>query len=469
MENQAQANLVSVSVAPSSMESFPISPDSSTSPESSPLIDTSIPSSPTTSTAVRLNPEQTVALDALLEFLADPDPASPFFVLSGFAGTGKTFLMREVIARAKGSYIQFAFTAPTNKAAKVLRKITGSAGTIYSLLGLRIEKNGELKELVGGKSAIDLSAIDVVFLDEAGMVNSKLFKEIEETAKIFKLRFVLMGDKAQIPPVGEEESPTWKLPMGATLTKVMRHDNQILKLVTSIRGQVGSLTPSINVKSDNDSQEGVWKFTKPAFKASIFARAEAGEFADGEKTKVIAWRNARVAEYNDLIRRAIFGAAAVQGGFLPGDRIIATAPCKRGEDTILGTDDEAIVESVIVTTHPMHPQYRCFELKCLTEANETIRLLVLHPMSEMEFNRDCENLAHKARGNSRLWKAFWSLKDIFHEIKYAYAITAHRSQGSTYENVYVDYQDILLNRNRKEAFQCLYVACSRPTKCLLLA
>jgi hypothetical protein len=50
-----------------------------------------------------------------------------------------------------------------------------------------------------------------------------------------------------------------------------------------------------------------------------------------------------------------------------------------------------------------------------------------------------------------------------------YGATVHRAQGSTYETVWVDYQDILKNRNRREAFQCLYVACSRPTTKLLLA
>jgi len=54
-------------------------------------------------------------------------------------------------------------------------------------------------------------------------------------------------------------------------------------------------------------------------------------------------------------------------------------------------------------------------------------------------------------------------------VKYAYAITAHRAQGSTYDTVYVDYQDILMNRERYEAFQCLYVASSRPRKTLYLA
>jgi exodeoxyribonuclease-5 len=417
-----------------------------------------------------LNPEQQVALDLILQFIVDPDPPSPFFVLSGFAGTGKTFLMHEVLARTKRSRLRFAFTAPTNKAAKVLRAITGEACTIYALLGLRIEKNGELKELVGGDAPIDLSDIDIIVLDEASMVNKKLFGLLQDEAKYHKLKIIFMGDVGQLPPVGEPVSPVWAVESKATLTKIMRYDNQILKLVTAIREQIESFAPCINIKSDNAAKEGVWKLTKASFKEAVYNAAAGGEFADSSRAKVIAWRNDRVAEYNDLIRRAIFGGASVVERYIVGDRVIATAPCKRGnEDVLLATDDEAIVEGIVVTTHPFHPEYKAFELKCRNEMGKTIRLLVPHPLSESQWLDDCQQLAHVAKGNGKLWKKFWELKDCFHEIKYGYAITAHRSQGSTYETVFVDYQDILLNRNRKEAFQCLYVACSRPTARLLLA
>jgi ATP-dependent exoDNAse (exonuclease V) alpha subunit len=419
------------------------------------------------STAIRLNDEQQIALEAILDFIGDPEQF--MFVLSGFAGTGKTFLMQEVVTRCKGSYAKFAFTAPTNKAAKVLRGITGHACTIYSLLGLRIEKNGELKKLVGGEPPEDLADLDVIFLDEASMVNQHLFKLLEDIVKYYKVKIIFLGDSAQLPPVGEAVSPVWKLESKAVLTKIMRYDNQILKFVTAVRDVIPSFAPSVQIKSDNANGEGVWKLLKTQFKEAIYNEAMKGTFADGSKGKVIAWRNVRVAEYNDLIRRAIFGGTAVPGNYVVGERIIATAPCKRGEDVLLSTDDEAIVESVIATTHPFHPEYHAYELKCCNELGKTIRLVVLHPNSAEQFDKDCQELAHRAKVNPKLWKQFWELKDIFHEIKYAYAITAHRAQGSTYESVFVDSQDILLNRNRKEAFQCFYVASSRAQKRLLLA
>jgi len=417
---------------------------------------------------ITLTPEQSAAVQALLDFIADPSPSQWFFTLSGFAGTGKTFCMREVIARTRASHVKMAFTAPTNKAAKVLRSITGEAGTIYSLLGLRIDKSGELKQIVAGKKT-DLSDTDVIFIDEASMVNQNLFSILQKECDRSYTKVVFMGDAAQLPPVGEPHSAVWDGSLGVALTRVMRHDNQILTLATAIRTAMGTIAPSINIKSDNDDAGGVWKLTKADFKRQLFDAATRGEFDDGTKAKAIAWRNVKVAEYNDIIRHAIFGAAAVPGFYLAGDRIVAAGPCERGDEVLLATDDEAIVEDVAMCKHPLEPKYNAMELKCRTELNKIIRLLVLHPSSATQFKNDSEQLAFDARGNRRLWKKFWAHQELFHQVKYGYALTAHRAQGSTYETVFADYQDILQNRNRKEAFQCLYTAVTRPTTRLYLA
>jgi hypothetical protein len=424
---------------------------------------------PNTASPISLTPDQQVAVNALLAFIQDPNPPSPFFAFAGYAGTGKTFCMREVVARCKNSHAQFAYTAPTNKAAKELRKITGEASTIYSLLGLRIDKSGELKTITTGKPPTELSNLDVIFLDEGWMCNKHLFAILEDVCDKNDLKVVFMGDRAQLPPVGESASPVDSLPHGANLTQVVRHGGPILELVTEIRLQVHSPLPCITLKSKNDGQTGVWKLTKPSFRESIYNAAASGGFADGDMAKVIAWRNKTVDEYNALIRSAIFGAAAVPGYYLLGDRIVATGPCTRGDETLLTTDDEAIVEGAMECQHPLEPKYQAIELKCRAESGALIRLLVMHPNSAAKFKADSETLAHDARGNGKLWRKFWDHQDLFHPVKYAYALTTHRAQGSTYTNVWVDTGDILINRNRTEAFQCLYTACSRPTQRLTLA
>lgn len=417
--------------------------------------------------ALSLNTEQVNAIKDITAFLTAPHVHDPFYVLSGPAGTGKTTCLREIAAAYSCSAGRLAFTAPTNKAAKVIRSLTGQASTIYSLLGLRLTANGEMKELAASEKEIDLSSFDGVAVDEAGMISSTLFQILRHKAVSTGMRFLFLGDPYQLPPVGEKESPIWRLPQKSVLTKVERHDNQILELVTDIRTVMGQPFMSINIKSANDGNEGVWNINKGDFKTRIFADAEAGKFADTNTTKVIAWRNVTTMMYNNLIRRGIFGAGV--GFYEVGERIIAASPCMVGGEVALATDEEAIVESIIESRHPMSPEFEAIELKARTEDNRVIRLTVLHPRSYQAYENAVQSLAHAAKLDNRKWKQFWAMKELFHEVKYAYAITAHRAQGSTYENVYVDYQDILLNRERREAFQCLYVACSRPTTKLLLA
>jgi len=421
-------------------------------------------------TPFQLSEEQTEAVNALVEFLQSPDPEDWNFTLSGSAGTGKTYCLQEVLARVRKSHAKYAFTAPTNKAAKELRKVVEEAMTIYSFLGLRIDKNGELKTITQGKPPVDLADYDAIFVDEAGMINSNLYGLLKASAEKHQLKVVFIGDRCQLPPVKEAVSPVWAQGvLGVNLETVMRFDNQILDLANELREVIDSPAPCIKLKNANDGIEGIWKMSKAQFLQSIYIAAEDGAFADGSHGKVIAWRNVKTAEYNQLIRSAIFGAAAIPGEYLVGDRIVAAAPCMRGDEALLTTDEEAIVEGVAICPHPLAPKYKAFELKVRDEGNRVLRLLVLHPDSQQQFDNDCNILAHEAKADGRVWKKFWDLKELFHDIKYAYAITAHRSQGSTYERVWVDYQDVLLNRNRKEAFQCLYVATTRPRKQLYLA
>lgn len=419
-----------------------------------------------------LNEDQTAALDRILEWLANPLGES-FFVLKGSAGTGKTFTVKELVRQFKGRIV---FTAPTNKATKVLRatlktpQYNPECRTIYSLLGLRLEPNGEIKELKVPDDPIDLSEFRLVVVDEGSMLNKAVLQEIQAALNTFKhLRVLFMGDAAQLPPVGEVRSPIWDLPKIAALNKVMRHDNQILALATKIRGVVDSPTPNLTLATDNDGKQGVWKIDKNTFRALIASEAVKGRLTSG-KTKIIAWRNATVDTYNALARMAIFSSEAVKSRWLPGDRLIFTEPVKDFNDEIIATtDDEGLVERVQVEYHPIHGTVKCFRVTVQIDDGPLVVAYAVHPEGQVEFTQQTETLSAIARSNPRKWKDFWAFKESFHACRHAYAVTAHRSQGSTYETAMVDYQDILLNRTRHEAFRCLYVACTRPTTKLVLA
>lgn len=432
-------------------------------------------------------PEQATALALMTTWLSegyshDPDcptpllrPFShthPFFVLRGYAGTGKSY---SITLLAKAGLIapsRICFTAPTNKAVKVLRNYLDAAGlhgcrtaTVYSLLGLSLQANGEVKEITKPEEPVDLSAYDLIVLDETSMVNRFLMSAIEDAYADWRVPFLFMGDPAQLPPVGEITTPVWKLPLGSELTQVMRYGNSMLDLATSIRKVVDSPFPSIKI----ETSPPVFRHTKPQWQDQILANLEL--FRSGD-AKVIAWRNVTVDAHNLFIRRALFGAQeARQSQWLPSDKIVATAMLKSLDDEIfMRTDEEATILQVALGNHPRHTEFEIFNLLVEDELGRKVTIRTLTPSGQFALNNRLNELSMEAKsGKKYKWREFWALKEAFNEIRHSYAITSHRSQGSSYLKTFVDLEDILLNRNRQEAFRSLYVACTRQREELHIA
>lgn len=416
---------------------------------------------------MQLNDEQEQAVADMLTFLASGEK---FFLLQGAAGTGKTSTIQALAEKLKGRLV---FTAPTNKAVRVLYSTLvrddykPDCRTIYSLLGLRLEANGEVKELTAPENPLDLTKFAAVIVDEASMLNEALMRFITGTAETQGVRFIFLGDPAQLPPVKEKASKVWEIERGTSLRRVMRHDNQILALATKLRAMVGHPVPQFKFDSDNAGGEGVWRCGGQEFESRLYDAAAQGKFNRPNGAKAIAWRNVTVAALNRKIRARIFDSPTCM--WLPGDRFILTEPAVNLENTVIATtDEEGTVVRVEEDWHPLYGNIKIWLLHVTTDENEPLTLRVVHSDYEILFAHEVAKRAEEARAMPRRWKDFWEFKAAFHQVRHGYAITAHRSQGSTYDTAFVDWRDILINRERGEAFRCLYVACTRARKELYL-
>ena len=430
--------------------------------------------SPTNKPTFELKGEQIAAAEAIHNFILDTSKDAPDrFLLDGGAGTGKTYTAQGVLERAPGRVL---FTAPTNKAVRVLRQTLAGSGvspqcrTIYSALGLTMQPNGEVKELSAPEDPVDLSAFRLVVVDEGSMVNSNVDRYLRLAQDANKFKVLVMADFAQLPPVGEPYSPFRDIQHVAHLTTPRRFDNQILRLATSLRGLVDKPFARVSLEDDNSDGEGVFRLGEAQFDVRLRDLAGAGEFHRPDGARAIAWRNVTVDRYNRLIRRTHFGPQADTEVWLPGDRVVTEGPCKNLDGKkIADTGDEGTIERVEVETHPEYSDILCFRLTVMTDDNQLVILRPIHPSAKAEFDRQCETLVQRAKTeNKRLWGQYWALKEAFHPLRHAYAITAHKSQGSTFESAFVDFRDILINKNVTEARRCLYVACTRPKKQLFL-
>lgn len=181
----------------------------------------------------RLSDDQQQARFAVLETIARRDLVT---VLVGPAGSGKTTLMETIINDLEGAGRTVDLMAPTGKAASVLSAKTGrDAATVHSALYQRVNEDGE--DLVFTKPKPPCSTGGVVVCDEASMVGLSLYDEmVSQVRRRTGAQMLFVGDREQLPPVGEPWGPDFDVPTAA-LTQVHRQalGSPILGLATAIR------------------------------------------------------------------------------------------------------------------------------------------------------------------------------------------------------------------------------------------
>jgi AAA domain/UvrD-like helicase C-terminal domain len=381
-----------------------------------------------------------------------------FFVLRGFAGTGKSFLQQK-LAQYPGH--NFYFSAPTNKATKVLSDFIGEmCKTTYSLLGLRMVADEDRKVLSNTGRIPDLGYKPVLVIDEAGMIPKFMAEMLSNLAESHGWRIIFVGDPAQLNPIGERRSVVWsmaKKEWSALLTEVKRFDNQLLALSVLIRTALKDKDyESSPIKNDNDGREGVFVVTK----REMLNEIRKLKLDDWRKTKVACWRNKTVNAYTKVIRDAL----GFNNDYDPDDLIMLAAPIVDSGGQILAyTDEEFQIKSI---------EPRTFTFP---EGNIDARAIALNDSSLVLYVPDDEGLLESFL-NSRsgkasrcknatdrrvLWEKFWTMKNQFHSIRHGYAMTVHRLQGSSLDHIFVDQADILCNQDVREAYRCLYVAATR--------
>jgi exodeoxyribonuclease-5 len=377
------------------------------------------------------------------------------FVLRGFAGTGKSFLMKMLLNLPHN----FIFSAPTNKASHVLADFIGQqCKTTYSVLGLKMTAEDDQMVLKASDELPDLGNNPILVIDEAGMIPAFMTKLLTDAVANKGWRIIFVGDPAQLNPVGEERSQVWGLAHPehrAMLKEVKRFDNQLLKLATKIRNLVKEPEGKLVIKPDNDKDEGIFVASSYEFEMGIKKNKDWGN------TKIVVWRNKTANYYNKMVRKSL----GYVNDYHVGERILLAGPII-SDGTILGYTDEELTIVGLDERIFSYPE-GAIDAHVMTVADRPFSLYIPKDPSQLATILSARasyasTQVGKARKNA--WNSFWDLKGTFQSIRYGYAMTAHRLQGSTYENVYVDKADILANRNKRESYRCLYVAATRPTK-----
>ena len=451
-----------------------------------------------------LNDDQREAFDRLKDFIYDKNDDN-IYVLKGWAGTGKTYcvsiLVRfvlDVIYPDKNWY-KIAVTGPTNKSVRVIKKTTGIRNprvvfqTIHKMLGLteRITQDGEQEFVNQGDFVPQIEKTKLLIIDEVSMLNDDLFHEILRYRD--RVKIICMGDPAQIPPVGKPDCIPFRDEFSEMygiktidLKTIMRQkgDNPIISTSVTIRNDLEN--PYIDTGNDsrlNDRGEGIEiinlnssdkRVTFSDILSSYFKTEEFKE--DSEYSKIIAWRNKTVETMNNLVRKVIYGEENIGSKILIGEKLIANNPIMDMNQILFNTNDEFSVENFEIKKEKVRVQdedgtlkYYEARVSYLNDDEKKVHYYIdiLHEDSESYFNvlaGKLKKIAIEKRGKEKSWIKYYDFIRRFADVSYAYAITAHKSQGSTYNTAFVLEDDIDVNTNIVERNRIKYTAYTRSSK-----
>jgi hypothetical protein len=459
-----------------------------------------------------LNSDQAKAFDELRDFIYDKSDDS-VYVLKGWAGTGKTYCVSLLVRYAlevihpTHNWYKIAVTGPTNKSVRVIKKTSGLRNsrvtfqTIHKLLGLteKITNDGKQEFVNQGEFKPQISSIRLLIIDEVSMLNDDLFHEILKYRE--KIKIICMGDPAQIPPVGRPDCIPFREELAEhyriktlDLKQIMRQKegNAIIDASVVIRKELYSNRLSIdNVSKVNEDGEGIEFLnlncaeTRKGFSEKLRQYFVTDDFVkDSEYAKVIAWRNKTVATMNNIIRKTIYGDVAEGTKILEGEKLIANNPVIEDKIIILNTNDEFTVERYtiekdtarfVIDDHPdaeplsVELNYYDTEVSYLNDADEVVKvwIKILHESSEIEFQKVANILKLRAiqkRGKDKSWLHYYNFLRRFADVNYAYAISCHKSQGSTYNTAFVLEDDIDMNWDVVERNRIKYTAYTRASR-----
>lgn len=445
----------------------------------------------------QLTEDQQAAYNELVDFVLK-DSEYEMYCLLGYAGTGKTFTITRVVEAYAEAFPKatIGVTAPVNKAVKVLKKAANfevkgvKYATVHGLLGLKpkITNTGEQEYVPDPQVSQSIDAVNLLIVDEASMLQDDLFEMLY--AKVIEngLKIIFIGDPAQIPPVKtKKHSANNSTPMRTSsyekyrikavyLKEIVRQgkDSPIIDVATYVRNDLMSFQaiPKHFSKALEDSKVDFLSVSKNENElgellVSLFNSENFQESAD--YAKIIAWTNKTVDAFNSVVRNIIYGEKAAKIEI--GEKLIADKPILNNSsammlDILYTTNDEIEIVSFAkkYTTINGKP-YAYYD--CTTADDK--RIPILHEDSEQLYQDTLSELKasaqfHQKRGNgAAYWHAYYNFQNNFADVKYNYAITAHKAQGSTYKNVLVCEYDIRKNQTLFERNRILYTALTRPS------
>lgn len=459
----------------------------------------------------QLTKDQEIAYKNLIEFIKAPYNQKDYKrALCGAAGTGKTYLVKAIIRNCGLSYSTIGLSAPTHKACRVLSESIQlpniKVNTLQSDLGLKLNFNVEKFDIrnppFDPHGRIKIGDYKLYIVDEASMINKGLCKFLEKTCVSNQCKIIYIGDDYQLSPVGENYSTAFKSTKCFYLRQIVRQeeDNPIRHLLDLLRFDIEHRTfrfleyiTAHRSEFDSNEIKGYKVCTSNEFNSLMYNNFNDPELTKNvDFTKVIAYTNAVVSNWNKVIRNAIIEKADTSI-ITNNDLIISyTTLVNVFNECIITNSEDYIIKDVVNYTHPKYAiKGFMVRFQAIHGGKISSPLFVVDhkdPNSVRMYLNLSEkfiDIAKKATAKTRAqaWKDYYNFKEgclllanivksdgtilYGRDLDYGFALTSHKSQGSTFDTVFVDVNDIVYDRNgqpytdAEQINRRLYVACSR--------
>ena len=441
--------------------------------------------------------DQMHALDVFERFMTDSDERC-VMILRGSAGTGKTSLASVIVRTLLDLQYKISLLAPTGRAAKVFSLTSGQpAATIHrsiyrerTFAGLdgKFNLNANLYRnrlfLIDEASMISLTSVNSTF--GSGCLLDDLIQFVYNERNC---RMLLIGDKAQLPPVGEAESPALRADVLAAyglkvyecdLNEVLRQsqDSGILYNATIIRQMIthdqATALPKIRFKGFADISIVPGDELIESLSTSY---AEVGI----DETMVITRSNKRANIFNQGIRNMVLGR---EEELTTGDMLMVVKNKykeKQAEGlSFIANGDRAIVRSVrnvrelygfrFADVTLSFPDYDNTEedMIVILDTLTTEAPALTHEQNEQLFQQVLADYADVPLKSDRMKKI---REDDYYnalQVKFGYAITCHKAQGGQWAHIYLDQGYMTDEMLTPDYIHWLYTAFTRATEHLYL-
>ena len=445
--------------------------------------------------------EQEYALDVFARFMTDSDD-QVVMIMRGSAGTGKTTLAGAIVRAMAALKQKMILLAPTGRAAKVFSL---NAGHVAYTIHRRIYRQKSAGDLSSFNLNDNLNRDTLFIIDEASMIANQgygdsafgsgcllddLMTFVYQSGRGSNCRMLLIGDKAQLPPVGEDESPALMADVlrcygmrvyECDLNQVLRQGEEsgILWNATQIRQMIThdemTQLPKIRFAGFADIQMVPGGELIDALSTSYYR-------VGTDETIVITRSNKRANIYNQGIRNQVLDR---EDELCRGDQLMIvknnyfwTEGSK--EIPFIANGDIAVVQRVR-HVHELYgfrfaevtmqlPDYDDFELTatvCLDTLTSEAPALT-HEQQEQLYNAVMEDYADIPQKTERIKKMKTDGYYNALQVKFAYAVTCHKAQGGQWAHVYLDQGYMIDDMLTPDYIHWLYTAFTRATEQLYL-